>query len=349
MTKEPNIRQIAAEHFHPDQIALGQKQHVMLTFTADEIEEEGNIPLHIVKGNEAGPVLVILAAVHGDEYEGIQTVIELIRMLSPEHIRGTLMMVSIANLYAYHGVSRTTPEDGRNLARVFPGRPDGSITERLAWHLSHRIITHADFLLDLHSGGTFYEVAELVGFYDHDEEEIGRKSKAAAEAFGMEVLWGHKKGGAGRSISFATERGIPWLYTEAAGGRRIKRHEQLRFRLGALRLMNYLGMLLHPDQWITEPKPSIKYRLTGRGNFDEPISAPCEGFFIPAVSLLEQVNQGDLIGTIYDSFGNLLYTCQAPVSGIIVTLAGTPAVQQGSALCMIAQLKASYHETSPHE
>lgn len=304
------------------------------------VNATAEIPLHIIRGAESGPTLLILAAIHGDEYEGVQTLIELGRLLSPEDIRGTVLMVPIANPYAYRAADRLSPEDGCNLAREFPGKPDGTVTERLAWHLGSCLIEKVDFLLDLHSGGTYYEVPELVGYYDNDSEEIGRRSKAAAEAFGMEVLWGHEEVAPGRTVSHATEHRIPWLYTEAAGGRRIKRSEQVRFRQGALRLMDHLGMLTRPERWIPDSKPPVRYRLTGNGNFDGSIIAEHEGFFIPSVVLLQEVKQGDEIGVVHNDFGEIVQVYDAVCDGIIVGLAGTPVIKPGSIIYLITQVQA---------
>ncbi len=266
------IKHIEAELFQLDSIALGQKEQLYLTFSAEEVQD-AKIPLHIIRGAASGPVLLILAAIHGDEYEGVQTIIELIHLLSPDDISGTLLLVPVANPFAYNVADRCTPEDGCNLAREFPGHPEGTVTQRLAWLLGKSLIEKADFLLDLHSGGTYYDVPELVGYYDNDKEETVRRSIAAAEAFGMEVVWSHKEITAGRTVSHATEHGIPWLYTEASGGRRIKRNEQLHFREGALRLMAHLGILLQPEQWITGSKRPVRFRLTGNGNFDSSITS----------------------------------------------------------------------------
>jgi len=331
--------EIEAESFRPDAYPTAVKAQIRLTY------EEANgttaeIPLHLIKGNDTGPLLLMLAAIHGDEYEGVQTIIELGRMLSPADIRGTLLMVPIANAYAYRAADRLTPEDERNLAREFPGKREGTTTERLAWHLGKGLIEKADFLLDMHSGGTYYEVPEFVGYYDNDSNETGRRSKAAAEAFGFEVLWGHAQVSPGRTVSYAGDCGIPWLYTEAFGGRRVKRDEQQRLRRGVLRLMRHLGMLVNPSQWIPgEVESGIRYRLVGSGDFDGSVTAEETGFFIPAVALLQSVRQDDEIGTVYDEFGAVLRNYRAACDGVIVGLAGTPAVKRGSLIYLIALIQ----------
>ena len=330
------IPHIPAELFDWDSVNPGQVKDVMLTFPCEE--RVGEIPLHIVKGEEQGPTLLILAAVHGDEYDGVRTVIELIHALQPQHIRGTVLMVPVVNLPAYEEISRITPLDGKNLARAFPGSPEGSYTERLAYYLDQYILAKADFLLDLHSGAMEFSIPVLVGYYHNEEDELGRRSRAAAEAFGMETIWAHPQVGPGRTVSAAMQRGIPWLYTEASGGRRIKRAEQEQYRRGAYRLMHHLGMLLGPEAWLLEPAPAIKRRLNGDGNFDASLLASIEGFFIPAVDLLQIVEEGDNVGSIYNIFGEELEKLGAPSFGIVVGLAEMPYVKKGGIICSITGL-----------
>lgn len=321
------------------------------------LEEPLAIPVLQVDGAAAGPVLLVLAAVHGDEYEGVETVLRLYRSIRPERLAGSVIMIPAANVLAYRGGTRSTPEDGVNLARAFPGNPAGTPTERLAYHLHHRFIAQADFLLDLHSGGTHYAVSTLVGYYENEASETGRRSRAAAEAFGAELLWAHSDIAPGRSVSSALELGVPWLYTEAFGGRRIRREDAEMFYTGALRLMRHLGMLeAVADEPANEagadaaqgdpatvktgvaPEPSgvPPVRIYGDGNFDGSETAEADGFFIPAVSLNALVRTGDKIGAVCRFDGLELHEVRASRDGMVVMLAGTPPVRAGDPLFLLA-------------
>ncbi|GGD51845.1 hypothetical protein GCM10010911_06750 [Paenibacillus nasutitermitis] len=183
---------IDIDRFNLNAVQAGTKSSFSLRYTGPGTTIS-TLPVNVIKSTEPGPTLLIIAAVHGDEYEGVETIIRLFLALQPTDIRGALVLVPIAYMLSYDGVSRTTPEDGCNLAREFPGDPNGTITQRLAWHIQEKLIRHADFLLDLHSGGTNYAVPELVGYYHNDDDEVGRRSRAAAEAFGMEVVWGTRR------------------------------------------------------------------------------------------------------------------------------------------------------------
>ena len=159
--------------------------------------------------------MLVIAGVHGDEYEGIAAIPQLFAATEPQHLRGSLLLMPVCNLPAYEAAQRSSPVDGLNLARVFPGEAKGTITRQIAFWITEKLLRHADFLIDLHTGGIAYELPTLIG-YIHDEGELGQASLAAATAFGAPVMWGHPMPmPAGRSISAATELGVPSLYTEA--------------------------------------------------------------------------------------------------------------------------------------
>ena len=171
-----------------------------------------------VNGADDGPTLLVIAGVHGDEYEGIAAIPQVYSTIEPKDLRGRLVMVPVCNMPAYEAALRSSPIDGLNLARVFPGDINGTITQQIAWWIGEKLLRHADFLIDLHTGGIAYELPTLIG-YVHDESELGQATLEAAEAFGAPVMWGHPPPlPLGRSISAATDRGIPSLYTEAPGG-----------------------------------------------------------------------------------------------------------------------------------
>lgn len=305
-----------------------------LELTADVgLGEPLVMPVLQIDGVRQGKTLLVLASVHGDEYEGVETALRLYRDLKPDELAGTVIIIPLANPLAYRGGTRTSPEDGVNMARAFPGNPEGTPTERIAWHLHHRFIAQSDFMLDLHSGGTHYAVSTLVGYYDNDDTEIGRQSRAAAESFGAAMLWAHASVAPGRSVSSALALGVPWLYTEAYGGRRIRREDAELFYVGAIRLMRHLGMLRAETG---ADAPVAFRRIYGDGNFDESERAESDGFFIPALPLGADIRAGEPVGSIYGFDGEVLQQVVAASAGVVVMLPGTPVVRAGEGLFMIA-------------
>jgi len=229
------VLRIRAEEFNPNDLKAGSTVALFLDLTPSASGEPDSIPVLEATGLKPGKTLVVMAGVHGDEYEGVRAIQDVFRQLDPQIMSGRLVAVPVANLSAYLVGNRISPADHLNLARIFPGNPNGSTTERLAYHLGKSIIAHGDFFVDLHSAGIKYQFPALVG-YDASDTVPGKISKEAALVFGAPVTWGHPKISPGRSISEAASRRIPWLYTEASGAGRIAPEDLRHFSTGLLNL-----------------------------------------------------------------------------------------------------------------
>lgn len=312
----------AAEFGSPPLPPPGCKQRSWL-----EVTPGAAIPRLIVRGVREGAVLAVTAGVHGDEYEGVRAIFEVFDALDPALLSGMWIAVPVANPPAFWRGTRTSPEDGANLARIFPGKPDGGVSERIAWRLAHDVIARADFFLDLHSGGVLYRMPSMVGYDAGDE-----RSLRAALAFGAPVLWGHREIPGGRTISFARDRGIPWLYTEARGAGRIDAADLAMMRDGMLNLMMHLG-ILHG-----RPQPSRPaMRLMGDGNIDAAVSASRAGFLVSKVGILDCVPQGACLGTLVDPQGNTIEEYYAPFEGVLGLVREFPVVQPGDSVYLLAK------------
>ena len=288
------------------------------------------LPLLYVTGAASGPTLVVTAAVHGDEYEGVEAIPRVFQQVEPKALRGTLVLVPVCNVPAYEAATRSSPIDGLNLARVFPGDAKGSITRRIAYWMTHKLIKPADFYIDLHSGGVAAAIPTLIG-YRHSNDELGRASRAGAEAFGAPVLWGHPPAPApGRTLSAATDFGVPSLYTEAPGGGFAHPDDVDCFSQGVINVMRHLTMLTGGPQ----PRPTT-HHLVGHGDMDTVISAPMAGFFRPQVELLADVAAGQRLGVIQDFFGQMTAEITADQAGVVIMLRRIQRVHSGDGLAHI--------------
>ena len=273
------------------------------------------LPFLYVIGATAGPTLIVLGAVHGDEYEGVETIPEVFQQVEPNALRGALLMVPICNVPAYESVLRNSPIDGLNLARVFPGDPNGTITQRIAHWITQKLFKPADFVIDLHSGGVTAEIPSLIGF-THTDDELGRRSRAGALAFGAPVVWEHPPPmPPGRSLSAATDLGIPAIYTEAGGGGYAHPSDVSCFTTGVINVMKHLDMLDGQPQ--IQP---VTHHLSGDGNMDSVISTPAAGYFRSDVALLDEVSPGQRLGTVSDPFGEVVAEIRTENAGVVIML-----------------------------
>ena len=294
------------------------------------MDEDVALPVLLARGQAEGPTLVVSANVHGDEYEGVRAIYEVFDEIDPAAMSGDLLAVPIVNPPAFWSVTRSSPVDGLNLARVFPGDAEGTISQRIAHTFAHGIIAHATLYLDLHSGGVKFRMPSMVGYAAGDA-----RSRGAAECFGAPVIWGHPQLDPGRTISFAASLGIPWLYTEARGAGRIHPADLAMMKDGIRNLLHYLGIL--PGVPVVPP---IQHRLFGDGNTDAGMSARQPGFLLNHVQILDDVSAGQCLGTLVDMMGLPLEKYYAPVAGVVGLVRELPVVAAGDPLYLIAQREA---------
>jgi predicted deacylase len=216
--------------------------------------------------------------------------------------------------------------DGCNLARVFPGKAEGSVSERIAFQFDQQILSRASFYLDLHSGGVRYGMPSMVGYDQHDPRGV-----EAAAIFGAPVTWGHPVIEPGRTISSALARGIPFLYTEAWGAGRIAANDLAMMKRGIHNLLRHLGIL----EGAVEAAPHRK--LFGIGNTDDGVAATQAGFLLLDVQLLDRVQAGQRLGRLVDEFGDVLEEYAAPRAATIGLTREMPAVEAGDTLFLLAE------------
>ncbi len=175
------------------------------------------IPVVVVK-NGSGPNVLLTAGNHGDEYEGQITLLKLCRELQPDAVRGRVVIVPALNYPAAHAGRRTSPLDGGNLNRSFPGDPDGTPTAMIAHYVESVLLPQADYVFDLHSGGSslLYTPSALVGL-DDDAERLA-KSTELLRAFGAPISYRVRSRGEDRTLLAAARRtGTLALGTELGG------------------------------------------------------------------------------------------------------------------------------------
>lgn len=316
----------AADRLVPGQYPAGSKTTVKLDVAPLATGQMLQLAVHVIRGVQPGKTLVVLAGVHGDEYDGIEAIRELRQALDPAEMSGTVIAVPVANPPAFATHTRTSPLDGQNLARVFPGKSDGTVSEQIAHLITHSISTHADFLIDLHTGGSFMEIPLLAGYPMGDTEQA-RVAREAAERFGVPVIWGHDGGGIGRSLSEPHQRGVPWLYTEAPESGWMHPDQAAIYAEGVRNVARYLGIL--PGE---APVAAITHDLHGEGDLDWSLTTPAAGYLVNKAEILQQVKKGDVLGVVETIAGEVLTEIVAPTDGTLVLRRRTPSVNAGDLL-----------------
>ena len=186
----------------------GQKRSGLFTFEADPELARYQWPYFSIVGAASGPTFLVTAGIHAAEYTGIEAAIRLGRTIDPADVRGTIIIVPLLNRPGFYERSiYVNPEDNDNMNRVFPGRPDGTWSERFAHHFLNDVIAGANYAIDLHAGDMIEDLVPFVG-YRRDGPGGGR-SDGAADARRVRRCLGHQDAAERRACRAALRRCRP--------------------------------------------------------------------------------------------------------------------------------------------
>ena len=191
------------------------------------------LTMHLVRGSRPGPRIGISAMIHGDEVDGLLIVRELLGALDPTQLKGTLVIVPVANPLAMEAISRNTPTDMLDMNRLFPGASDGWMSEQIAHVITREFLDSIDALIDIHAGGTFPWV---------DYCYVGN-NEALSRAFLASLLYKPASWYPGTAAGYAIGRGIPTTVIEIGGGYQAQRAHIVNGVRGLLNMLRQLGAL----------------------------------------------------------------------------------------------------------
>lgn len=303
-------------------IARGHRAKVNLSVARLYDFTEMKIPVEVVRGHEAGPVLFICAAIHGDEINGVEIIRRLLRLTVPSDICGTLIAVPIVNVFGFNERSRYLP-DRRDLNRCFPGSERGSMGAQMADLIMEEIVAKSSHGIDLHTGAFHRSNLAQIRANLNDPE-----TQRLAEAFGAPVMINAslRDGSLRQAVA---EQKMPMLLYE--GGEALRFDEQVIQGGvdGILSVMHCIGMHISPAKKRKLPKP---YYATAT----HWVRAPQSGIFLARAELGQVVKKGEVLGHISDPFGDHLMAVKATQGGKIIGNTKLPLANEGDALYHIA-------------
>ena len=270
------------------------------------------VPTVVVAGREPGPTVLLVAGVHGDEYEGQIVLAEFARTLDPDRLRGRVVLVPRANPLACRAGRRTSPQDGGNLARLFPGNARGSITAALADAINRHLLPLADAVLDVHAGGSSLDYVPCAWGRLPRRRELAAQVLDLLLAFGGDVaaVVPDPEGG-GTLVAAALEQGKPAIAAELGGGGAATPHSLAVTRRGCRRVLAHLGLL---EGTRGEDPPLLAVRPL---HF---LRSPGQGLFEPAFVLGQAVAAGEIAGWLHDPEHSSWEpdTLRFPASGTVI-------------------------------
>lgn len=295
----------------------------------ENFSPEVDVPLVLIRGKKPGPIVVIVAGIHGGEHNSIEAARRLSRDLNPEEVSGAVAIVPVANRPAFHARTHNgSPPDGQNLGRLFPGDKKGTALERAAYEISNRLIVFADTVMDLHGADGLEMIIPHLYIPDHNENIEEKRDWGPwdlAEVYGIEIVGytGPRVGG-GSAVHYGASLGIPSILAEAGSGFLEEESIGVHYR-GMTNVLRRIGVL--------EGIPLIEMQI--KNVKYEKIRSPMTGFFYSYATVGQFVNEGQVIGKITDYFGDEKTEIIAPVSGKIDFIKLTMATNKDNGLFAI--------------
>jgi len=278
------------------------------------------IPINIERAREDGPVLLLIAGIHGDETNGVAIVREIIKSGHHKPLRGTIISIPVFNVFGFLNQSRELP-DGKDLNRVFPGSAEGSLASQFAFHFRTKIAPIVDYVLDFHTGSA--ERNNITQVRCNLELE---GLKELALAFGAPYVI-HSKGIPKSVRDTLTKMGKKVLLFEGGKTKSLDM-DVIDFGVkGAVNIMRYLGMQEG------DPEFAEKSTIIHKTKW---LRAPRSGLFYPEDVNGKWVAKKKLLGMIKDPYGDYEKAVLAPHAGHIVCANTAPIVNRGDALFHIS-------------
>jgi predicted deacylase len=253
------------------------------------------VPIAIIAHGK-GPTVILEGGNHGDEYEGPIVIGELVRELDPAEIQGRLILMPSNNVHAAMAGRRTSPVDGLNYNRTFPGDPYGSITQQISAYISDHIFPLGDAFLDLHSGGSSLDILPSAIIEPTLDKELAARNAAAARAFDSPntVVIGNL-GDPRTATATACRAGLTTVGTEMAGGGRVSIDALALCRRGARNVLAHLGVIDAKHRTVENPEGRT-FELKGASAY---VYAGMDGVFEPFHKLGVRVSAGQPAGRVH--------------------------------------------------
>lgn len=216
------------------------------------------IPICVVrKGN--GPTALVTGGNHGDEYEGPLAIVDWCNTVNLDDVSGSVIAIPFMNYPAFLAGQRTSPVDGGNMNRLFPGRPEGTISEKIADYFQHTLLAMADCVLDFHSGGKTLDFLPLAASHILDDKEQEARCATARDAFGAPFSLAMREiESAGMYDDAAEAAGKTFVTTELRGGGTNSAETNVIARRGLRNFLAHCGILntepvLAPTRLLHQP------------------------------------------------------------------------------------------------
>jgi predicted deacylase len=295
------------------------------------------IPVAVVHGAKPGPVLALVSGAHGTEYASIIALEKLIAILNPAEISGTVIIVPLVNIASFERkVPHVNPVDDKSMNRWYPGKMDGTQTDRASYLITKQVVEQCDHLIDLHGGDLDESLRPYSYWTRTGNEPQDRISREMVLAFGLDHIIisteRPKDPNASRYLeNTATTRGKPSITAEAGHAGTVEPEDLSALIDGCLSVMRYLKMLPGAPSPIEHPV-WVEKIVT--------ITSDQTGIFYPLVKRGTYVEQGMKVGYVTDYVGKTIFEARASAAGVVLYVCAVPSMIKGATIANVGVVAA---------
>lgn len=300
------------------------------------VDAATDIPVIVINGTKPGPKLALVAGSHGTEYASILALEKLAQSVDPVSLAGTMIIVPLVNIPSFgQKVPHLNPVDGKNMNRFYPGKQDGTQTERASWVMARQVVEKSDYLIDLHGGDLDENLRRYSYWPKTGKADLDAASRAMVLVFGLDhiIIQNNQPSPASVSISrFAEDSGKPTIIAEAGHAGTTHAEDIDVLVRGCMNVMRHLKMLAgtvtpvqHP-LWIG-PLSTVKSER--------------DGIFYPLVVPEAFVQPGTKLGYVTDYFGENVSDIISPVAGVVTYVGAVPSLKKGDTAANIGEIAAN--------
>ncbi len=311
--------------------ARGQKATGTIEVPAG-VDAALSIPVAVIHGAKPGPVLALVAGSHGTEYTSIIALEKLITSLNASEISGTVIIIPLINIPSFEQkVPHVNPVDKKSMNRFYPGKIDGTQTDRASYLITKQVVEQCDHLIDLHGGDTDESLRPYSYWTKTGNEKQDQISREMVIAFGLDHIIisteRPKDPQASRYLeNTATTRGKPSITVEAGHAGTVETDDLNALMNGCVNVMRYLKMLSAPTVAYERPV-WIEKVVT--------LASEQTGIFYPLVKRGTYVEQGMKVGYVTDFYDKIVFEARAPSAGVILYICAVPSMTKGATIANI--------------
>jgi predicted deacylase len=295
------------------------------------------IPVVVIRGAQPGPTLALVSGAHGTEYASIIALEGLIGSLDPAQISGTVIIVPLVNIPSFQQkVPHVNPVDNKSMNRFYPGKEDGTQTERASFLITKEVVDKSDYLIDFHGGDLDESLRPYTYWVISGNKKQDAISKEMALAFGLDhIIISEDRPKDLTATKYldntAAMRGKPTVTVEAGYAGTVETDDVAVLVQGTRSVMRLLKMLPGSPHAIEHP---VWIKSLAE------VTSPVDGIFYPLVKRDTYVEAGRKLGDVTDYFGKVIFEPRAPVSGVILHICAVPSIKQGDNVANIGVIAA---------